>query len=41
VKGEVFMIDWNIEYTFIGGVRRRVVLVQMKLCFSRALWLVT
>ena len=37
--GEAFQFDWSTEYTFIGGLRRRVELAHTKLCASRALWL--
>ena len=38
--GEAFQFDWSTEYTFIGGIRRRVELAHTKLCASRAFWLV-
>ena len=38
--GEAFQFDWSTEYTFIGGLRRRVELAHTKLCASRAFWLV-
>ena len=38
--GEAFQFDWSTEYTFIGGLRRRVELAHTKLCSSRAFWLV-
>ena len=38
--GEAFQFDWSTEYTFIGGLRRRVELAHAKLCASRAFWLV-
>ena len=38
--GEAFQFDWSIEYTFMGGLRRRVELAHTKLCASRAFWLV-
>jgi transposase len=37
--GEAFQFDWSTEYTFIGGMRRRVELAHTKLCSSRAFWL--
>ena len=39
-QGEAFQFDWSTEYTFIGGIRRRVELAHTKLCASRAFWLV-
>ena len=39
-QGEAFQFDWSTEYTFIGGIRRRVELAHTKLCTSRAFWLV-
>ena len=38
--GDAFQFDWSTEYTFIGGLRRRVELAHTKLCASRAFWLV-
>jgi transposase len=38
-QGEAFQFDWSTEYTFIGGLRRRVELAHTKLCASRAFWL--
>ena len=38
--GEAFQFDWSTEYTFIGGLRRRVELAHTKLAASRAFWLV-
>lgn len=38
--GEAFQFDWSTEYTFIGGLRRRVELAHTKLASSRAFWLV-
>ena len=40
MPGEAFQFDWSTEYTFIGGIRRRVELAHTKLCASRAFWLV-
>lgn len=37
--GDAFQFDWSTEYTFIGGLRRRVELAHTKLCASRAFWL--
>ncbi len=37
--GDAFQFDWSTEYTFIGGVRKRVELAHTKLCASRAFWL--
>jgi hypothetical protein len=37
--GDAFQVDWSTEYTFIGGVRKRVELAHTKLCASRAFWL--
>jgi transposase len=38
--GEAFQFDWSEEALVIGGVYRRVQLAHMKLCASRAFWLV-
>ena len=38
--GEAFQFDWSCEYVFIGGLRRRIEVAHMKLCASRAFWLV-
>ena len=38
--GEAFQFDWSEEGIVIGGVWRRVQLAHMKLCASRAFWLV-
>jgi transposase len=38
--GEAFQFDWSDEGLVIGGVYRRVQLAHMKLCASRAFWLV-
>lgn len=38
--GEAFQFDWSEEGLVIGGVYRRVQLAHMKLCASRAFWLV-
>lgn len=38
--GEAFQFDWSEEDLLIGGVFRRVQVAHMKLCASRAFWLV-
>jgi hypothetical protein len=38
--GETFQVDWSEEGLVIGGVWRKVPLAHMKLCASRAFWLV-
>jgi transposase len=38
--GEAFQFDWSEEGVVIGGVWRKVQLAHMKLCASRAFWLV-
>jgi transposase len=38
--GEAFQFDWSEEGRVIGGVWRKVQLAHMKLCASRAFWLV-
>ena len=38
--GEAFQFDWSEEGLAIGGVWRKVQLAHMKLCASRAFWLV-
>jgi hypothetical protein len=38
--GEAFQFDWSEEGIVIGGVRRKGQLAHMKLCASRAFWLV-
>jgi len=38
--GEAFQFDWSEEGLVIGGVWRKVQLAHMKLCASRAFWLV-
>ena len=38
--GEAFQFDWSTEYAFVGGLRRRIELAHIKLCASRAFWLV-
>jgi transposase len=38
--GEAFQFDWSEEGLVIGGIYRRIQLAHMKLCSSRAFWLV-
>jgi transposase len=38
--GEAFQFDWSEEGLVLGGVFRKVQLAHMKLCASRAFWLV-
>jgi transposase len=38
--GEAFQFDWSEEGIVIGGVWRKIQLAHMKLCASRAVWLV-
>lgn len=38
--GEAFQFDWSCEYLFVGGLRRRLEVAHIKLCASRAFWLV-
>ena len=38
--GEAFQFDWSCEYAELGGQRRRLELAHVKLCASRAFWLV-
>lgn len=38
--GEAFQFDWSEEGIVIGGIWRKVQLAHMKLCASRAYWLV-
>ena len=38
--GEAFQFDWSEEHLVIGGIWRKVQLAHMKLCASRAFWLV-
>ena len=38
--GEAFQFDWSEEGIVIGGVWRKIQLAHMKLCASRAFWLV-
>jgi transposase len=40
VWGEAFQFDWSEEGIVIGGVWRKIQLAHMKLCASRAFWLV-
>ena len=38
--GEVFQFDWSEEGLVIGGIYRRIQVSHLKLCASRAFWLV-
>jgi len=38
--GEAFQFDWSDEGLVIGGIWRKIQLAHMKLCASRAFWLV-
>jgi len=38
--GEAFQFDWSEEGIVIGGIWRKIQLAHMKLCASRAFWLV-
>ena len=38
--GEAFQFDWSSESAVVAGVRRRLELAHLKLCSSRAFWLV-
>jgi transposase len=38
--GEAFQFDWSEEGLMIGGIYRRLQVAHMKLCASRAFWLV-
>jgi len=38
--GEAFQFDWSEEGLVIGGIWRKIQLAHMKLCASRAFWLV-
>jgi transposase len=38
--GEAFQFDWSEESLVIGGIWRKLQLAHMKLCASRAFWLV-
>lgn len=38
--GEAFQFDWSEEGLLIGGIYRRVQVAHLKLCASRAFWLV-
>ncbi|GEM_PF-1799154 len=38
--GDAFQFDWNCEYVFIWGLRRRLEVANVKLAASRAFWLV-
>lgn len=37
---EAFQFDWSEEHLAIGGIWRKIQLAHMKLCASRAFWLV-
>ncbi|OEZ83357.1 hypothetical protein JAB6_29340 [Janthinobacterium sp. HH104] len=39
-QGEAFQFDWSEEGLVVGGIYRRMQVSHMKLCPSRALWLV-
>ena len=39
-RGEAFQFDWSEEPLVIGGLYRKLMVAQMKLCASRAFWLV-
>ena len=38
--GDAFQFDWSTEYAWVEGLRRRLEVSHMKLCGSRAFWLV-
>jgi hypothetical protein len=38
--GEAFQFDWSGEPLVIGGIYRKLQVSHMKLCASRAFWLV-
>ena len=38
--GDAFQFDWSDEHLVIGGVYRKLLVAHMKLCASRAFWLV-
>ena len=38
--GEAFQFDWSEEGLVVGGIYRRLQVAHMKLCASRAVWLV-
>jgi transposase len=40
VAGEAFQFDWSDESILIGGLHRKIQLAHMKLCASRAFWMV-
>ena len=40
VLGDAFQFDWSTEYAWVAGLRRRLEVAHMKLCGSRAFWLV-
>jgi transposase len=39
-RGEAFQFDWSEEGMLVGGVYYKMQISHMKLCFSRAFWLV-
>lgn len=38
--GEAFQFDWSEEALVIGGLYRKIQVAHVKLCFSRAFWLI-
>ncbi|MEN1341989.1 hypothetical protein AAIG86_29905, partial [Pseudomonas aeruginosa] len=38
--GEAFQFDWSEEGLLVGGIYRRMQVAHLKLCASRAFWLV-
>jgi transposase len=40
VAGEAFQFDWSEESLVVGGIYRRLQVAHLKLCASRAFWLV-
>jgi transposase len=38
--GEAFQFDWSEEGLVVGGIYRKLQVAHLKLCFSRAFWLV-
>jgi hypothetical protein len=38
--GEAFQFDWSEEGLVVGGIYRRMQVSHLKLCASRAFWLV-
>jgi transposase len=39
-SGEAFQFDWSEENLVIGGIYRKIQVAHVKLCFSRAFWLI-